>query len=637
MRPISRALLCASLCLPSSYVHAQTSSTVSTLQPVVVTATRTPQSVVDALPATTVITRADIADSGAVDIAGLLRGQAGVDIAQSGGLGSQTSLFLRGANSNQVLVLVDGMRVNAVGSGAASLAHLMVDQIDHVEIVRGNVSSLYGSEAIGGVVQIFTRGGSANDDAPRIAVSGSYGSERTRAAAFEAHQAFGPGDARTRIGVATSYRSANGFSAIDADRAASANPDFDGYRNTSVSANVSQQIGAHEVGIRYLESHGHLQLDESTDYSFSIPRYDGRIQAHDERSRQNDGLVYARLVPWSFWTVDLQAGQTRDLSVTTSSNPSSFLAGTTTSTERQYRVGNTLTWSGHTITAGFERLDQQGFSSSYGNGVDGAGFSRHVDSAMLGYLGSLFLPAMNEFQFNARHDDYSDFGSTTTGLAAYGLKFATGWKAILEWSTAFKAPAFNELYFPFFGNPDLKPERARSIEIGLQYAAKATVVRASAFRVRTRDLIVFDPFLSLANNVDRATVNGVELSARTVIDGWKLSADVTFARPIDETTRQILLRRATRNARVAVAKSFGAVRLTGDVSTAGRRYDSDIDTFARTSLGGYAVTNFGVRYAVTKNVTVGGEVTNAFDRHYTLVDGFNVPGRVALATVGLAY
>ena len=638
-RSIARTVLCACCFTPFTFAFAQAApDAVSTLAPVVVTASRTPQSIVDTLPSTTVITREDIADSGAVDLAGLLRGQAGVDIAQSGGLGSQTSLFLRGSNSNQVLVLVDGMRVNAVGSGAASLAHIMVDQIDHIEIVRGNVSSLYGSEAIGGVVQIFTRGGSSNGDTPRIAASGSYGSERTRAASIEGNQAFGPSDARTRVGIAASYRSADGFSAIDADRVAAANPDYDGYRNTSVSAHVSQQLGAHEVGIRYVESRGHLAFDETTDYSFIDPSYNGRIQTHEERSRQNDALVYARLAATSFWTIDLQAGQTRDLSVNTSSNPFSFVTGSTTSTDRQYRFGNSLRLAGHTITAGYEHLDQTGFSTSYGNGVDGATFSRHVDSVMAGYVGPLFLPAgVNEFQLNARHDDYSDFGNATTGLAAYGLTFAPGWKAIVQASTAFKAPAFNELYFPFFGNPDLKPERARSVEVGLQYAADATVVRVTAFRVRTHDLIVYDPLLFLANNVDRAKVTGIELTARTVIDGWKLSADLTFARPIDETTRQVLLRRATRNARLAVAKSFGPWRVTADVQTAGRRNDTDVDTFARTSLGGYAVTNFGVRYAVTKNLTVGGTVTNAFDRRYALVDGYNVPGRVALATVAFAY
>ncbi len=613
-------------------------SAATPLDPVVVTSSRTAQRLSDALPATSVISRADIEDSHAPDLATLLRGQAGFDVAQSGGLGSQSSLFLRGSNSNQVLVLIDGLRVNAVNGGAASIAHLMVDQIDHIEIVRGNVSSLYGSEAIGGVVQIFTRGGTDSGAPGSVGAGVTYGSEQTRAASVDASQSFGPSDARTHVGVSASYRSANGFSAIDAGRVAAANPDYDGYRNHSVSANVSQRFGDQEVGARYFESHGRLQFDDPSDYSFIDPAYNGRIQTHDERSRQTDAALYARLKATSFWAIDLLAGQSRDLSANTSSNPFSFVTGSTTSTDRQYRIGNTLRVDQHAATLAYEHLDQTGYATSYGNGIDGARFSRKVDSFMAGYTGPLFLPASwNEFQFNARHDRYSDFGDATTGLAAYGLKFAPGWKAIVQGSTAFKAPTFNELYFPFFGNPALKAERARSVELGLQYAQEASLVRASLFRTRTHDLIVFDPNTFLANNIARAKVTGLEITGRTVIDGWTLSANLTFARPIDEDTRQLLLRRATHNLGLAVAKSYGAWRFSGDVQAAGARFDSDINTFSRTELAGYGVVNFGVRYQVLRGTTVGVAVTNAFDRRYALVDGYNTAGRVTTVSLNTRY
>jgi vitamin B12 transporter len=608
------------------------------LDPVVVTSSRTPQRLSEALPATSVITRADIEDSHAPDLATLLRGQAGFDVAQSGGLGSQASLFLRGSNSNQVLVLVDGLRINAVNGGAAAIAHLMVDQIDHIEIVRGNVSSLYGSEAIGGVVQIFTRGATDGNAPGSIGAGLTYGSERTRAASVDASQSFGPSDARTHVGVSASYRSADGFSAIDAARVAAANPDYDGYRNHSVSASVAQHFGEHEIGVRYLESDGRLQFDDPSDYSFIDPGYNGRIQTHDERSRQTDAALYARLEAMSFWTVDLLAGQSRDLSVNTSSNPYSFVIGSTTSTDRQYRIGNTFRLGEQVATLAYEHLDQTGFSTSYGNGIDGARFSRRVDSAMAGYTGPLFLPSSwNEFQFNARHDSYSDFGDATTGLAAYGLKFAQGWKAIAQGSTAFKAPTFNELYFPYYGNPALKAERARSVEFGLQYTQDASLVRASLFRTRTHDLIVFDPNTFLANNIARAKVTGLEITGRTVIDGWTLSANLTFARPIDEDTRQLLLRRATRNLGLAIAKSYGPWRFTSDLQAAGARFDTDINTFSRTELGGYGVANFGLRYVVLRGTTVGIAVTNALDRRYALVDGYNTAGRVTTLSLDTRY
>ena len=639
-RVIGRLVCGSGLALLSPLVIAQSASndlSPAPLDPVIVTATRTPQRQSDALPATTVITRSDIEDSRAPDLATLLRGQAGFDVAQSGGVGSQTSLFLRGANSNQVLVLIDGLRINAVGSGAASVAHLMSDQIDHVEIVRGNVSSLYGSEAIGGVIQIFTRGGTDTGGPGTIGAGLTYGSERTRAGYVDGAQAFGPSDARTRVAVSASYRSVDGFSAIDADRVAAANPDYDGYRNTSVSASVAQHIGEHEVGVRYFESHGHLQFDESSDYSYLDPSYNGRIQTQDERSRQTDASVYGRVRVTSFWTVDLLAGQTRDLSVNTSSNPFSFVIGSTTSTDRQYRVVNTFRIAEHTATLAAEHLDITGFATSYGDGVDGAQFSRKVDSVFGGYTGPLFLPSWNEFQFNARHDRYSDFGDATTGLAAYGLKFAQDWKAIVQGSTAFKAPTFNDLYFPFYGNPDLKAERARSLEAALQYANADTLARASLFRTRTHDLIVFDPSTFLANNIDRARVTGLELTGRAVIDGWSLAASATFARPIDEGTDQRLLRRASRNLGLAIGKSYGPWRFTGDVQAAGPRYDSDINTFARTEVAGYAVTGFGVRYQIVKGTTAGLAVTNAFDRRYALIDGYNTAGRVTLFTLDARY
>jgi vitamin B12 transporter len=610
------------------------------LDPVVVTATRTAQPLSDALPATTVITRAEIENSHAPDLATLLRGQAGFDVAQTGGLGGQTSLFLRGANSNQVLVLIDGLRINAVNSGAASVAHLMVDQIDHVEIVRGNVSSLYGSEAIGGVIQIFTRAGSGSDtgDRPSIGTGVAYGSEHTRAASVDAAQSFGPSDARTHIGVAASYNTAKGFSAIDANRVAAANPDYDGYRNDSVSANVSQRFGEHEIGLRYFEIHGHLDFDESTDYSFIDPTFNGRIQTQNERSRQTDASLYGKLKVASFWNIDLLAGQTRDLSVNTASFPFSFVIGTTTSTVRQYRIDNTLRYAEQVVTLGYEHLDQTGFATSFGDGVDGASFSRRADSFMAGYAGPLFLPARwNEFQFNGRHDRYSDFGDATTGLAAYGLKFAPGWKAIVQASTAFKAPAFNELFFPFFGNPDLKPERARSLEVGLQYAQDASLVRASLYRTKTHDLIVSDPTTFLANNIARARVTGLELTGHTVIDGWRLTANLTFAHPIDEDTGERLLRRANRNLGLAIAKSFGRWRFTGDLQAAGSRFDSDINTFSRTEVAGYGVANFGVRYQVVRGTTVGVAVTNAFDRRYALVDGYQTAGRVTTLSLAARY
>ncbi len=288
----------------SSVAAAQSPAT--ELDPVVVTATRTAQPLSDALPATTVITREDIDDSHAPDLATLLRAQAGFDVAQSGGLGSQTSLFLRGSNSNQVLVLVDGLRINAVNSGAASIAHLMIDQIDHVEIVRGNVSSLYGSEAIGGVVQIFTRGGQEANGAITAGASGTYGTEHTRgavgrrAASRSAPTRRVPTTAcRRRIERRRASRRSTPIASPPRTPTTTAIATRR-CRRTSHSTSATTNLASATSRATVISTY-----DEASDYSYIDPSYNGRVQTQNERSRQTDATLYARIRPLAAWTIDL--------------------------------------------------------------------------------------------------------------------------------------------------------------------------------------------------------------------------------------------------------------------------------------------------------------------------------------------
>src|SRR3954471_10659285 len=204
---------------------------------VVVTASRTEQRIRDAIPHTTVITRKDIRDSQAADLPTLLRREAGIEVAQSGGLGGNASLFMRGGRSAQTLVLIDGVRVEDAGFGTTAIQHLMLDDIERIEIARGNVSSLYGSGAIGGVVQVFTRRGQG---APAAGGELTYGSRDTS----KLRAGYGGALGDTRFNLSASRFRTGGFSAIDPQLAPNANPDRDGYRNESASANVSHRFSA---------------------------------------------------------------------------------------------------------------------------------------------------------------------------------------------------------------------------------------------------------------------------------------------------------------------------------------------------------------------------------------------------------
>lgn len=594
-----------------------------TLEPMVVTASRVAQALADTLPDTTLITRADIEQSEATDVLSLLRRQAGVEIAQSGGLGAQASVFMRGTNSNQTLVLIDGVRVNALQSGAAILGHLMLDEVDHIEIVRGNVSALYGSQAVGGVIQIFTRSGQG---VPELSLDAQAGSERNGNLSFYGGGSVGPEDARTRASIAVSDHTVNGFSAIDANLAPQANPNRNGYDNTSVSAAVAQQLGKDEVGLRLYDSRARLSFDDPTDYGFLVPDYNGRNQTNEERSEHRTTSLYVHLQIAPTWTSELQLGIQRDESTDVSSFALSPLIGSTDS-----RV-NQLTWSNvleltttQKLTAGLEHIDEVGMSSSYPSA-----FTRSVNSAQAGYLGAF---GSHQLQLNLRSDRYSDFGDANSALAAYGYRLTPRLKATAQLSTAFDAPSFDDLFFPGASNPDLKPETSRSAELGLDYLEGDDGLRVSIYRTLVRDLIQFDPVTFIPENVDRARLSGIEVSGHSVWQGWRIHGNLTLQRPIDGATDQLLLRRATRNVNLGIARAVGRWDFSADVESAGPRDDVDINTFARIALPGYSVTDFVARYALDPHTILSISLLNAFDRRYFLVDGFNTPGRVLLFAV----
>lgn len=596
------------------------------VEPQVVTAARLEQDLADTLPATTLISRTDIENSQEVDVLSLLQRVAGLEIAQSGGPGAQASIFMRGTNSNQTLVLVDGVPINTVESGGALLQHLMTAEVDHIEVVRGNVSALYGSQAVGGVIQIFTRAGSL---APGATLDLQAGGDVTRNAVATAAARFGPDDAATHAGLVVSSNEAGGFSAINAEVAPFANPDDNHFGNSAAALNLSQNFHGGEIGLRVLSTQSRLSFDDPTDYTFIDPTYDGRNQINAEYARFNSDTLYGRYALSSHWTTSFQIGAQRDHSVDTSSNPYSFDVGTTDSRTNDYSWQNEVNLAGiGRLSGGLDHRDETGYSTSYA-----ATFTRRVDSVNLGYLGN-FGP--NQIQADARSDRYSDFGTAATGLLGYGFRIDPAWKLIAQASTGFDAPTFDDLYYPGAGNPDLKPEKSRSVDAGIEWQTAAASARLDAFRTLATDLIQFDFATNLPENIARAHLAGFEATANWHDGAWSLWGNATFDRAVDGDTGQRLLRRANHTVNAGGAYDVGPWRFQVDEHAAGNRIDSDINTFAPVTLPGYAVTDLVARYRVTQKTSVSLSVFNAFDRHYSLVDGYNTPGRVVLAGVSTA-
>jgi vitamin B12 transporter len=575
---------------------------------IVVTASRIGQRIRDAIPHTTVLTERDIRDSQAVDLPSLLRSEAGFEFTQSGGIGGVSGTFMRGGRSAQALILLDGVRVEDAAFGTTALQHILLDEVERVEIVRGNVSSLYGSGGIGGVVQVFTRRG---NDAPAPSGEVMFGERDSVKLRGQA------GD--TRFNVTVGRFETRGFSAIDPGLAPNANPDADGYDNESITGSLAQRLSPrHELGLSFFKTRGRLDYDSA----FDTP-------ADTHQSAQELGMLQAwweaRLV--EAWKSRLTAAEGTDYR--TDLRNGAF-NGSSNTRGRQLIWDNELRLSpAHTVSAGLEQLRQQLANS----GLTPQQRMREAGVARLGYLGRL---GDHSLQLNARSEDYSDFGRANTHFLGYGYDLTDAWRLTAAASTAFRAPTFQDL-FGFGGNPQLRPERARTHELGVQWARGPQRLRVVAFDTEYQDAITFDLQTFTIRNVRKARVSGVESSYAGSIAGFDLRVSVTVQDPVEqEPGGQELqaIRRAKRFGSLAAYRTLGSWRLGAQALASGERRDNHIVTGASLQDAGYALLHLTARYQATKQLFAAARLENALDKDYRLVHGFNSPPRGLFLTAG---
>ncbi len=593
---------------------------------VVVTASRIEQPLSQSLTHTTVIDRQDILDSQAVDVAGLLKDLAGVEFYRSGGIGQQASLFVRGTNSSHVLVLLDGVRINSATTGTTEIDQLMLDQVERIEVVRGNVSSLYGSEAVGGVIQIFTRRGKGE---PSFNASGGAGTQDTTRASAD----FGGAADNTIFNVLISRFRTAGVSAINPRIVPMVNPDSDGYDNTSLSANLGYAFNNdHSLSASLFDSHGAAQ----TDNSFGLPSDVNSSRSHIRKlalmSDHSIGKIWHSKLQWSQGMDDMQ----------------NFLNGAPDEVfGALFRTTNIqLSWQNelrldehHSLNIGVETLVQQVTSSTR--------FSanrRRVNSMFAGYSGS---NGLHNWQLDVRQDRYSDFGVSGTGMLGYGFALSDALRLSIAAGTAFKAPTINDLYYPYTdygggfsyqGNPGLKPERSRNLELGAHYTSPGQLLDVAYFDGRISDMISSNGLpANTTVNLDQARSNGFEFSYAGRFGGTGIKAALTLQDPRDVISGWALLRRAKRYGNLAASRSAGAWRLGGEIQFSGPRDDIDINTFARTTLAGYGVIDLSARYAFDRHLGFSMKIDNLFDRSYMLAHGYNTAGRALFAAMECRY
>ena len=576
---------------------------------IVVTPTRAPQKLSDTLAAATVLTRSDIEASAALDLPSLLQGLPGVEISQTGGFGSQAAIRLRGGESDHTLVLVDGLRVNSVSAGTTAIEHLPLGDIERIEIVRGNVSSVYGSEAIGGVVRIFTRQG-RGEVRPRVSVG--MGTEAFRTLSAGIGGEVGPG---LRFDLSAGQTEAGGFSAVKKryatddpaidpwDSYLPADADTDTTRNRHFNFRLDHQFGdGFAWGLSARQSRVDLELD-------------GSYANHAEQQLAAYSLhVEGR--PLAHWTTRLVAGRSID-------ELDSDFHGTVMDRYRtridQLHWENTLAMGRHMFRFGVEAQKQALDSDQT--------YSESERRATSAYAGAGLRFGAHDVDLSLRHDRYSDFGGHGTGRVAYGYSFTPALRSYAAVATAFKAPTFNELYLPAWwgGNPDLKPERSQSAELGLNYAAGGQFFQALLFMSRTEDLIAYA--WPSNTNIGKARNRGLELSWHGQLAGISARAALTLQNPEDAETGQALLRRSQRFASFALSDRVGKFGWRAELIAAGPHPDAHVTTFARTTVPGHAVLNLSADYALAPGWKLAARAINALDAEYSLVHGFATPGR----------
>ncbi len=574
------------------------------LDTTVVTASRAVETVDATLATVSVLERDDIERSQAQSLHDLLRLQAGIDLARSGGAGGATSLFLRGSNSNHVLVLVDGVRVSSFNTGALDWTNLPVSQIERIEIVRGPRAAYWGSDAIGGVVQVFTR---RLDGAVASAQAGSYGTRRVQAG-------WGMQGERVRLGAQVADERSDGFSAQNEDGFGFF-PDDDGLDQRSVTVNAGIDLGGHSLEARVFRADSDAEFDNGEAEASFGP-------AVSEARTQSVALTLAgALAPR--WRHQLVLADGRDDLETPISGSAFWTRRQSVDWQHDVALGGR-----NTMLFGVNWLDEEGFADS-GFG-DPYGGERDNAAAYLGWRGGA---GPVDAELVGRYDDNSDFGGESTGSAALGWRVGPRLRLVASAGEGFRAPNLNELYSPgfgglFAGNPELGPERSRSYEAGADLGlGGAGALRLRAFRTRITDLISFTGGgVSQAENIARVRIDGVEAEYDWRAGPWQVQASATVQDPETRDSGETLLRRAKRKAALAVDRRFGDDWQAGlEALAVGSRRDAGFPVAI--DLGGYALVNARAAWSPAPQWSIELRADNLADRDYTEINGFNTPGR----------
>jgi len=606
-KPVLTGGALALLSLLSLSVLADDTTSLGT--PITVTATRTPLIADQEVAPMIVITAQQIQLSGAQTIAGLLQQYAGLDIAGNGGPGQPKSLFLRGTNSNQTLVMIDGVKINPADGSGAALQNIQLNDVERIEIVKGPRAALYGSDAIGGVINIITRQATQGTHYGAYAGAGRYGTYDSGG-----HFDYGQGD--SAFGVSASDYHTDGFPAVAGTDFASGNTDrtWNAYGRT--------ELGGVALKLNHWQSTGNTQY---TDFSLNPPFALAPFNENFQNQVSSADLAGQFL---SGWRSNLNLSHMLDEVGQLQGDP--YNPAQSPDFVRTQR--NVIDWQNdialgehQLLTAGLYSEEQHASSQSFGLGYDAP------DRINALYLEDDLNAGANRLVVATRDTHDQTFGNHLTWNADYGYDLTADTRFTAGAGTGFRAPSATER-FGFGGNPNLQPETSRNLEVGMRQKIGGTQsITLGAFQNKLDNLIEFVVTPSNLNgenqNIARARVRGLEAGYQLTQHSWSWRTNLIFQQPENLDTGTLLLRRSERTLTTALDwhndhTSFGA-----HLIVTGPRNDLDFNTGAPVTDAGYLLAGVTLRQQLGHGIAVSGSLENLFDTHYQTAAGYNTAGR----------
>lgn len=578
------------------------------LDKIVVTATRTPTKTSNVIAQTRVIDSEELQRYQGQTVTDVLKNQPGINITQSGGMGTASNFYMRGFDSKQVLVIIDGIRYGSISLGSPSLNLLSADQLDRIEILYGaSGSSIYGSDAMGGVIQIFTKGNSV--DKSNVSTSIGYGSNNHYQVGVTAQLK----NATSSLSLGVSRNETDGFNVIANPESVDYNADDDGFKSTNASLALQ-----HKLSDSLSAGLSALYTDSTTDIDSAGNAFPNAY------SDQKNGSANAYLQYETPLTVSkLSYGQSIDKSTSHDANSINYQEGSQyDTTQEQARLETNINAQPGTVIVGAEWLSQKLDASDV---LDFSGYpdpavqtpydpdDRTVKSAFVGYQ---LADTYYDLQANYRVDDNSQYGNESTYNLGAAIRPLAGMRIGANYATGFRAPTFNDLYWPGFSNPNLKPERTKNTEVFVEYANDAQTSRLTGYYTDAEDLI------SNAANISEAKIKGLSLTSDWSMNDFIFGLGYDYLDAKDKTANS-----ANYDQQLAYRPKNSGLIYVGyqqpmfDVRLEAKHTDNRL-TAENNKLDSYTLLNLSGAVYINPNLRANLRVDNITDEDYILASQF---------------